>query len=140
MVAALIRLREVAHHRIIHDDAAPLDLYRELVSTCDIVVSTALQEFFGISVIEAIAAGCRPVLPNRLSYPWLIPEDYHDAVLFPEDGLVDALLAAVADPVPPPGLASDMARYSWDTMAPEYDDRLEAIAEMRPMPLAGSDV
>ncbi len=35
----------------------------------DIIVSTANHEFFGIGVVESIAAGCYPVLPNRLSYP-----------------------------------------------------------------------
>jgi glycosyltransferase involved in cell wall biosynthesis len=125
---ALLRLREVAGHRIIHDGEVEIDLYRDLVSSCDIVVSTALQEFFGISVVEAIAAGCRPVLPNRLSYPSLIPQRYHDSVLYPDGGLAESLITAIADPGSPPGLASSMDRYSWDAMASEYDDRLEAIA------------
>lgn len=125
---ALIRLREVAQHRIIHDGEVPIDRYRDLVSNCDIVVSTALQEFFGISVVEAVAAGCRPVLPNRLSYPWLIPGDYHDTVLYPDGGVGAAMAAAIADPASPPGLAPSMERYSWDSMAHVYDDRLEEIA------------
>ncbi len=37
----------------------------------DIVVSTAFHEFYGISVIEAVRAGCYPLLPDRLSYPEL---------------------------------------------------------------------
>lgn len=125
---ALIRIREVAQHRIIHDDEVPVDQYRGLVSSCDIVVSTALQEFFGISVVEAIAAGCRPVLPNRLSYPSLIPEEYHDTVLYPDGGVAEAMMEAVAEPASPPGLPASMERYSWDVMAPVYDDSLEAIA------------
>ncbi len=35
----------------------------------DVVVSTALHEFFGIGVVEAIAAGAFPLLPRRLAYP-----------------------------------------------------------------------
>ncbi|MCK5507851.1 MAG: DUF3524 domain-containing protein, partial [Desulfobacterales bacterium] len=34
-----------------------------------IVISTAIQENFGISVIEAMLMGCVPLLPDRLSYP-----------------------------------------------------------------------
>lgn len=53
------------------------------LSNSDLVVSTANHEFFGISVIEAIAAGAFPLLPDRLAYPEVIaaidsenPEQY----------------------------------------------------------------
>jgi len=45
--------------------------YLRLLSMGDIVVSSALHEFYGISIIEAVRAGCWPILPNRLSYPEL---------------------------------------------------------------------
>ena len=125
---ALTRLREVAGDRILHDGEAPLDQYRSLVASSNVVVSTALQEFFGVSMVEAIAAGCRPVLPDRLSYPWTIPAEHHDAVLYREGGLVDGLRAALAEPNAPTGLASAMTRFSWDTLAPEYDRQLAYLA------------
>lgn len=126
--AALARIRDLAGERIIHDGEAPLPTYRELVSGCDIVVSTSRQEFFGISIVEAIAAGCRPVLPNRLSYPWLIPSRYRDEVLYPDGGLLDALKTALDEPATPPGLPESMYRFSWDEMGPEYDKRLLELA------------
>ena len=45
---------------------------------------TAEHEFYGISVIEAVRAGCHPVLPARLSYPELFPAEYlyEDGELF----------------------------------------------------------
>ena len=43
--------------------------YLEILAEADIVVSTAIHEFFGISVVEAIAAGAYPLLPERLAYP-----------------------------------------------------------------------
>jgi len=46
--------------------------YLEALGKGDIVVSTAQHEFFGISIVEAIAAGAFPVLPERLSYPEII--------------------------------------------------------------------
>ncbi|HSM46000.1 MAG TPA: DUF3524 domain-containing protein, partial [Acidimicrobiia bacterium] len=126
---ALERIRAVAADRIVHDGEAPVDLYRKLVASCHIVVSTAVQEFFGISVVEAIAAGSRPVLPHRLSYQWLIPDQFHDLVLYPDGGFTEALATAIDHPSLPPGLAESMHRFSWTTMAPEYDRRLAEIAD-----------
>ena len=42
----------------------------------DIVVSTAIQEFYGIAVMEAVCCGCRPLVPRRLVYPELYGEEY----------------------------------------------------------------
>ncbi|MDH3258960.1 MAG: DUF3524 domain-containing protein, partial [Deltaproteobacteria bacterium] len=50
--------------------------YAQLLRRGDIIVSTAQHEFFGISVLEAVRAGCRPLLPNRLSYPELFSRDF----------------------------------------------------------------
>jgi len=50
--------------------------YVRLLCQGDIVVSTAQHEFFGISIIEAVRAGCYPVLPDRLSYTELFDSSY----------------------------------------------------------------
>jgi glycosyltransferase involved in cell wall biosynthesis len=42
----------------------------------DVVVSTAIHEFYGIAVMEAAYCGCRPLLPRRLSYPELYDEAF----------------------------------------------------------------
>jgi hypothetical protein len=39
------------------------------------VVSTALHEFQGLSVLEASQAGCLPLVPDRLCYPEMYPAD-----------------------------------------------------------------
>lgn len=46
--------------------------YADALAEADIVVSTANHEFFGIGVLEAIAAGAYPLLPNRLAYPEIL--------------------------------------------------------------------
>ena len=69
--------RQELKHRIMHFGFAesPID-YARLLKRGDIVVSTSLHEFFGISVIEAVRAGCRPLLPRGLSYPEMFPEKF----------------------------------------------------------------
>jgi len=47
--------------------------YQKMLAAADIVLSTALHEFQGLAVLEAIAAGCLPAVPDRLVYPELIP-------------------------------------------------------------------
>jgi glycosyltransferase involved in cell wall biosynthesis len=49
------------------------DEYEAVLAAASIVVSTAEQEFFGISVVEAMHAGAFPVLPRGLVYPERIP-------------------------------------------------------------------
>ncbi len=59
--------------------------YLKMVAQCDLVVSTAIQENFGIAIAEAILAGCRPLLPDRLAYPELIPSELRTEYLYPSD-------------------------------------------------------
>jgi len=51
-----------------------LDDYLKVLQGSDIVVSTAIHEFFGISIVEAIVAGAYPLLPDRLAYPEIVNE------------------------------------------------------------------
>ena len=66
--------------------------YAEWVHSSDVVVSTAIQENFGVSVAEAVLAGCRPILPRRLVYPDFIPDSDQARFLYDtEDQLVGLL-------------------------------------------------
>lgn len=74
--AVLDELHRRFPDRILHDGfAATAHEYWSWLARMDVVVSTADHEFFGIAVCEAVWAGAVPVLPNRLSYPELVPAE-----------------------------------------------------------------
>jgi glycosyltransferase involved in cell wall biosynthesis len=50
--------------------------YLSWLAAADIVLSTALHEFQGLAVLEAVQLGCIPILPNRLVYPELFGSTY----------------------------------------------------------------
>ena len=49
--------------------AADREAYARRLGTCDVAVSTARHEFYGIALLEAVTAGCTPLAPERLAYP-----------------------------------------------------------------------
>ncbi|MEO0495117.1 MAG: DUF3524 domain-containing protein, partial [Actinomycetota bacterium] len=91
--------------------------YEALLDRADVVVSAARGENFGIAVVEAIAAGAWPVLPDRLAYPEVVPSEHHAACLYSEGGLGARLATTVSavagGAVAPPGLATAMAAHDW---------------------------
>ena len=94
-----------------------IEYYRLLVQG-SIVVSTALHEFYGIAILEAVRAGCVPVLPDRLSYQELFDGAYlyDDGMLF--EHLKDALRGRPALSKATSKKLTD--RYSWQSLAEQY--------------------
>lgn len=50
--------------------------YRQILASSDVVVSTALHDFQGLSLQQAISHGCTPVAPDRVAYPEYIPGQF----------------------------------------------------------------
>ena len=53
----------------------PADNYGQILHKAHFVVSSALHDFQGLGIQEAISAGCMPVVPDRMAYPEYIPEE-----------------------------------------------------------------
>lgn len=92
----------------------------------DVVVSTARQEYFGLSVAEAVWAGCRPLLPDRLVYPTLYPARYHYA----SGGLAAALRPLAAEPELARGGDTRplAAGWTWEAQAAAWREALEELS------------
>ena len=119
--------------RLVHAGHLPRDEYVDLLRRSSVVVSTALHEFFGVAMVEAMAAGAVPLLPNSLSYPEVVPERFHEAALYLAYGDMLRRLRAVLEDLPAAreavsGLAESMDRFDWVQLAPAYDAALEAVA------------
>ena len=117
------RAKEVFRDRILH--FGYVDSRREYVGCLkqgDMVLSTSGHEFFGISVIEAVRAGCRPLLPKRLSYPELFGSEY----LYEEEDLVDKIIMTLERGRLQAHKARELTeRFSWDKLSEDYVDWLE---------------
>jgi glycosyltransferase involved in cell wall biosynthesis len=128
--------------------------YARWLWQADIVVSTALHDFFGAAVVEAMYCGCRPILPWRLAYPQFVPEAYRARCLYHDhEELVALLQRALADLAeirgahsprpqpfilergtgeggagpPPSALQAVVTGYDWSVMAPLYDAQINDL-------------
>ena len=124
--------------RILHYGyAEDFEEYSRLLHRADLVVSTAIHEFFGIAVMEAIYCGCHPLLPNRLSYPELIPSSLHEPLLHVpvlyEDHddlfrIMAAILRGEERPLPPNTLRGILEALDWPIHVAHYDALLEEVS------------
>ncbi len=105
--------------------------YRAIVERCDIVVSTARQENFGLAVLEAVRAGLLPVLPRRLSYPELY--DGTDSFFYDETEQLAPTLEAVLYERALYGEARRAARrrwasaFDWPERVADWDRGIEEV-------------
>ncbi len=114
------RILNTHAERIVAAGPFDQDEYRVWLRSSDLVVSCTAHEFFGIAVVEALAAGCAPVLPNGFSYPELI-----DTELLYEPGTFGtALEKAVRSPSKVP---VDVGRFGWTHRIGDYDSRISQI-------------
>lgn len=109
--------------------------YLEWLKKGTVVVSTANQENFGISVVEAMRHGCLPLLPDRLSYPEVLPPEFHDVFLYrDEDDLVEKLADILRHPerfaAERKVLSGIMARHAWTSVVDRYDRELDLLSSM----------
>ena len=97
-----------------------------LLSQAEITVSTAIHEFFGISILEAIVHQTFPILPHRLSYPELIPAPFQKATLYQsQQELITKLIWAIKhrheSRATAQMLSQEVKKYEWKQCIQLYD-------------------
>ncbi len=99
--------------------------YADALAAADVVVSTAWQETLGLAVIEAIRAGCDPLLPNRLSYPEVLGDALCEKHLYQNKGeLRRRLRWMIRNPDRVRATSNhhaEMDRFSWDVVGSQFN-------------------
>ncbi|GGO81687.1 glycosyl transferase family 1 [Marinobacterium nitratireducens] len=123
---------EFAHRLDQFGYAASPEEYRGWLQGADLVLSTAIHEFQGLSVLEAVAAGCIPVLPDRQAYPELFGAQY----LYRDCGAdieqearcaADALISQAQKLRDSGACVPSVERFSWATLGKEYGRLIEQL-------------
>jgi len=119
--------------------------YCQILQNVDIAVSTAKHEFFGIAIAEAVSSGAFPVVPKRLAYPEILPEDDSDENkqrFFYEGNHkqlaehLSALIELIFKTDSPwqgdveRGIRK-IKRFHWNKLIPELDQKLEIRTSVR---------
>ncbi len=107
--------------------------YHQVLSESDAVLSTALHDFQGLSVLEAVLAGAVPVVPDRLAYVELFAKEFRYPS-YEKDaeqeiaGVVDHIerlirLHEKGESVSPPSVHN----LTWERMRSQYQNEFSAL-------------
>jgi glycosyltransferase involved in cell wall biosynthesis len=110
------------------------DDYQYLLRQSHVVLTTALHEFQGLAVLEAVASGCVPVVPDRLAYREFFPHDcrypsYADDPVRESNAIAEHLqrlcVRYYQGDLPK---APAVHHLSWSCLLPAYREKISGIA------------
>lgn len=103
--------------------------YRQLLQRGDAVLSTSLHDFQGLAILEAVAAGCVPVVPNRLAYPELFAEPYrYRSFESNMEREAESAAATIGDLLAKGSvMAPSQQHLSWDCLRRDYADLIHSL-------------
>lgn len=113
--------KEFAEHIDHWGYASSREAYEKLVAESTHIISTTLHDYQGLSVMEAATAGCIPVLPDRVAYPYLFDKRH----LYKTDNDPETEARNCAELILKLGKDTpecDMSSHYWDNLAKEYSD------------------
>lgn len=112
--------------------------YLAMLSRSNIVLSTAIHDFQGLSVLEAMAMGCVPLVPDRLAYQEHINAEFRyesrlDDVQSEAESAVHRLLSVKEKYFshPDTSVASEQLKvannFSWAKQKPNYYEVIKSL-------------
>ena len=102
------------------------------VCKADVLPVTSLQDFFGISIVEAISFKTYPILPNRLAYPELLDINSNPEIFYNTDNelynkLIDFLINYKILLKSCLKYSKIVNRFDWSNIIDIYDKTFEDI-------------
>ena len=119
--AYLIQIENEFHDQIIINEKVSKVNYQKYLQLSSIVVSTAIHEFQGLSMLEAVSAGATPVVPDDLCYQ----EQYAGEFRY-KPGDSDALAEKLLNYLKTRPEAPSVSQYYDGALKQRWDDTLRA--------------
>lgn len=108
------------------------ELYIQMLLRADILPVTSHQEFFGISLMEAMYCNTIPLLPNRLVYPEHFQQEWQRRQFFysDQDQFIDKLQRFIQNVniLRKQSTRMLVKKYGWQKLIAKYDDQLKRIS------------
>ena len=107
--------------------------YLKWIKESNILPVTSKQDFFGISIIEAVGYGNYPILPKRLSYPELFQYNNNIDLFYSRDEELLGLLIKIIKNTDSMDKKRTILshyiykKYSWDTISKKYDKTFKLL-------------
>jgi len=125
------KAKKILKKNILHwGYAKNIEDYATWLWKSDIIPVTSNQEFFGASVMEAIYCHTWPILPNRLTYPELIPSElHHNHIYKDKEDLFNKIKWTIdnIEKIRKSKIARIAKKYDWNEMAKIYDKSIRTI-------------
>ena len=103
----------------------PTEKYQTVLAQSDIALSTALHDFQGLAVLDAVAAGCAPLLPSRVAYPDFFALENYECET---QSAVNAIKGYGQNPCTLK--TPDISQFSWQTLAPMYHQAIYNLVDV----------
>lgn len=123
--AKFLEAKDRLDHRIVHFGfIESFAEYAKWLWKADIIPVTSNQDFFSISLVQAMYCNCYPIVPKRLAFPEHIPEELHYEFVYNNQAdLIEKLEYAITNPtqIIERDISMFTKNYKWEQTAPVYD-------------------